>query len=208
MQNQEIEKEVGDEIEKNIKELGEVSIKVSSCKGCTLFKTRKNPVFGIGKITSDIMFIGEAPGRNEDLQGLPFVGAAGKVLDELLQSIELKREDVYICNILKCRPPENRDPKNEEIKSCTPYLDRQIEIINPKIISTLGNFASKYIMEKFGINPGSISKIHGKVYSVSTLTLQTRIVPMYHPAVAVYNPNQKEMLGDDFKVLEGLLKKV
>lgn len=185
-------------------ELEEISKEVKSCKRCTLFKERTNPVFGAGSITSDIMFIGEAPGRNEDLQGLPFVGAAGKILDELLQSIDLKRKDVYIANILKCRPPGNRDPKNEEIKACTLYLDRQIEIIHPKIISTLGNFASKYIMESFGITTGSISKIHGKVFTVSTLTVQARIVPLYHPAAAVYNPNLKGVLIKDFKVLDEL----
>ena len=184
------------------KELEDVSYEVASCKKCILYKTRKNPVSGAGNNASGIMFIGEAPGRNEDLKGLPFVGAAGKVLDDLLGSIDLKREDVYICNILKCRPPENRDPKNEEIKACTPYLDRQIEILNPKVISTLGNFASRYIMEKFGIKPDSISKIHGKVFNVSTLTHQVRIVPLYHPAVAVYNPNQKKMLIEDFRVLD------
>ena len=189
-------------------ELEEVSKEVINCERCTLFKERTNPVFGAGSITSDIMFIGEAPGRNEDLKGLPFVGAAGKILDELLQSIDLKRNDVYIANILKCRPPGNRDPKNEEIKACTPYLDRQIEIIHPKIISTLGNFASKYIMESFGITAGSISKIHGKVFAVSTLMVQARVIPLYHPAAAVYNPNLKGILIKDFKILDELLKKI
>jgi len=137
---------------------------IKNCKRCNLWKTRNNIVIGEGSLNADIMFIGEAPGYYEDKQGRPFVGKAGKILDELLNSVELKREEIYITNILKCRPPGNRDPLPEEIKACTPYLDRQIEIIKPKKICTLGNFATNYIFSSFGLKPESIGKIHGKVF--------------------------------------------
>ena len=183
----------------------EVAKSVRNCKKCSLYQTRANPVLGAGNMAADIIFIGEAPGRNEDLKGVPFVGAAGKVLDELLRSVSLEREDVYIANILKCRPPNNRNPKKEEILACTPYLDDQIRIIDPKIISTLGNFASNYIMEKFTLPTGSIGKIHGRIFETSTLTSRVNIFPLYHPAVAVYNPNMKNQLKEDFKVLKQIL---
>ncbi len=171
---------------------------VKDCKKCGLWKTRNNPVVGEGSLNSGIMFIGEAPGHNEDQQGKPFVGRAGKVLDELLALANLKREDVYIGNIIKCRPPKNRNPMPEEIKACTPYLDRQISIIKPRIICTLGNFATAYILEKFGLKPESIGKVHGRVFRVRNLLLDTKIIPLYHPASAVYNPNKKPMLMSDF----------
>jgi DNA polymerase len=185
--------------------ISELSKEVKSCKKCELWKTRKNPVVGSGNLNSKIMFIGEAPGFNEDLQGKPFVGKAGKVLDELLASIGLKRKDVYIGNVLKCRPPNNRDPKPEEIQACTPYLDRQISIIEPKILVTLGNFSTSYVLEKFGFKPESIGKIHGKVFDTRNI-LGQRILPSYHPAVATYNPNTKIILMEDFRVLKDLIK--
>ena len=146
--------------------LEEVKKQVLACKQCPLYLTRTNPVFGEGNIESKIMFIGEAPGVNEDKQGVPFCGAAGKILDELLASVGIKRNDVYITNILKCRPPENRDPKPEEISVCTPYLEKQIEIINPRVICSLGRYSMKFIFEKYGLKEKlePISKIHGKVF--------------------------------------------
>jgi len=146
------------------------------------------------------MFVGEAPGFNEDLQGKPFVGKAGKIFDELLESGGITRSEVYITNILKCRPPGNRNPKEEEIKACTPYLNRQIEIIKPKIICCLGNFATSYIMKKFNLKSKiqGISKIHGKVFNISNLLGIRYIIPLYHPAVAVYNPEMKKVLIEDF----------
>jgi DNA polymerase len=175
---------------------------VNNCEGCTLWKTRKHPVFGEGWLDAKIIFIGEAPGREEDIQGRPFVGRAGKILDELLDSIGLKRQDVYIGNILKCRPPENRNPLKSEMDVCTKYLDKQIEIIQPKIIVPLGNFAASYIFEKFNLKPQKIGKVHGQIFSVNTISKKLLIIPIYHPAVATYNPNTKEILLKDFQKIK------
>ncbi len=175
---------------------------IKNCNRCELYKTRKNPVIGEGSLNTKIMFIGESPGYNEDLTDHPFCGAAGKILDELLDSITLKREDIYITNILKCKPPKNRSPLDSEIKSCSPYLDRQIKIIKPTVIVTLGNFAMQYIFKKFGLKPEKISLVHGKVFEVSNLIGNRKIIPLYHPATATYNPNIKEVLLRDFKVVK------
>ncbi|UCH72021.1 MAG: uracil-DNA glycosylase [Thermoplasmatales archaeon] len=172
---------------------------IKNCKKCSLWKTRKKPVIGNGSASAKILFIGEAPGRNEDIQGHPFVGKAGKILDELLKSIGLGRNEIYITNILKCRPPNNRNPSKNEMDSCTGYLNRQIELIQPDIICTLGNFASSYIFEKFGLKNQKISEIHGKTFQIKDAFRTVRIIPLYHPAIATYNPNTKEILMEDFK---------
>ncbi len=186
------------EVEKEIKQLEHAIV---SCKKCELGKTRKNPVIGSGSIHAQVMFIGEAPGYNEDMQGRPFVGKAGNILSELLESIGLRREEIYIANILKCRPPDNRNPLDLEIKACTPYLDRQITAIKPKVICTLGNFATSYILQKFGLEIEKIGKIHGKIFHIKNLLFESRIIPLYHPAAATYNPNMKSILLDDFKTI-------
>jgi DNA polymerase len=186
------------EVEKEIKQL---ECAIASCKKCELWKTRKKPVVGNGTLNASVMFIGEAPGYHEDMKGIPFVGRAGKVFDELLQSIELKRGEVYVCNILKCRPPDNRNPFDLEIKACTPYLDRQITAIKPKVIGTLGNFATSYILQKFGLKDEKIGKIHGKTFHIKNLLFESKIIPLYHPAAATYNPNMKSVLLDDFKTI-------
>jgi len=186
-------------------EMERVAKSVKACTRCQLWQTRTNPVVGTGSLSANILFVGEAPGYYEDVKGEPFVGKAGKVLDELLESIGLKRSDVYIANVLKCRPPGNRNPLTEEIQTCTPYLDAQLEIIAPEVIATLGNFSLAYIFDKFGLEPERISKIHGKVFTVSTIAGIKKIVPLYHPAVAVYNPGMKEVLREDFKVLVKIL---
>lgn len=188
-------------------EMERIEERIKTCKRCELWKTRTNPVVGEGSLSAKIVFVGEAPGYYEDLKGEPFVGKAGKVLDELLDSIGLQRYDVYIANVLKCRPPGNRNPATEEIIACTPYLDAQLEIIQPEIIATLGNFSLSYIFDKFGLHSkkDKISKIHGEVFAVSTIAGVVKIVPLYHPAVATYNPNMMETLKKDFKVLEKLL---
>lgn len=177
---------------------------ILECKKCDLHKTRTNPVVGEGSLNAGIMFVGEAPGFNEDKQGKPFVGQAGKILDELLSSINLKREEIYIANILKCRPPNNRNPEAEEIKLCSPYLDKQIEIINPKIICCLGNFSTDYIFKKFGLKDKiqGISKIHGQVFQISTLEGNVKIIPLYHPAVATYDRSKLNILKKDFEILK------
>jgi len=184
----------------------EINQAIQKCKKCDLYKTRTNSVIGEGAQEAEILFIGEAPGFNEDKQGKPFVGKAGKIFDELLKSVGLKRKEIYITNILKCRPPENRNPKQEEIRACTFYLDKQMEIINPKIICCLGNFATEFIMKKFNLKEKiqGISRIHGKVFSVNNLLGSVRIVPLYHPAVATYNPNMVGILKKDFEVLRDL----
>jgi len=183
----------GDSLERIEKEIRE-------CKRCPLYKTRKNAVPGEGGFKKKIMFVGEAPGRREDELGRPFVGAAGKFLDELLASIGLSREDVYITNIVKCRPPGNRDPTDEEIKLCSPYLDRQIAVMKPRVICPLGRFSARYILEKFGFEMDKISKIQGKVFEGEIL-----ILPMYHPAAALYHQNLKTELYKSFEVLKSLL---
>jgi uracil-DNA glycosylase family 4 len=188
-------------------EMAGIAKRVHACTRCELYKTRTNPVVGTGSISARIVFVGEAPGYYEDLKGEPFVGKAGKVLDELLESIGLQRNDVYIANVLKCRPPKNRNPVIEEIRACTPYLDAQLALIQPAIIATLGNFSLAYIFDNFGLHAkkDKISKIHGKVFTVSTIAGVQKIVPLYHPAVATYNPNMKGTLLDDFKVLANCL---
>jgi len=190
-----------EKIEKELKEIKEEAI---NCRKCPLYKTRNYPVIGEGNHQAKIMFIGEAPGVQEDRTGRPFCGAAGKILDELLESVGIKRKEVYITNILKDRPPENRDPQKEEIEACVPYLERQIEIIKPKVICPLGRYSMKFLMEKFGLKDEiqPISKIHGKVFEAKTLFQKVRIISLYHPAVATYNPNMKEILKQDFKILK------
>lgn len=185
--------------------LEQVGKRVMACQRCDLYKTRNNPVFGEGSKTARIMFIGEAPGFNEDKQGRPFVGRAGKILDELLASIDLKREDVYIANILKCRPPNNRNPERHEIESCSEYLDAQIETISPKVLVPLGNFAFQYLCQKYGLKAEKISIVHGKMLKKTTLFGTIFIVPMYHPAVATYNPTKKTVLLEDMRVLLQIL---
>jgi|SRR3989344_1325228 len=162
------------------------------------------PVIGEGSHDAKIMFIGEAPGLNEAKTGRPFCGRAGKVLDDLLLSIGIPRSDVYITNIVKDRPPENRDPFPDEIKIYAPFLERQIEIIKPKVIATLGRYSMKYIMEKFDLADllGTIGTLHGKPLEKEVIWGKLTILPLYHPAVAVYNSNMLTALKEDFKKLK------
>ena len=165
------------------------------------------PVIGEGNHFSKIIFIGEAPGQREAETGRPFCGAAGKILDELLVSIDLKREDVYITNVVKDRPPNNRDPEPEEIKLYSPFLDRQILIIKPKIIATLGRFSTKYILEKFNLSEKneSITNLHGKVIEAKVPFGKTKIIPLYHPAVVLYSAGSRKVLEEDFRILKDLV---
>jgi DNA polymerase len=174
-----------------------------------LYEYRKSngyfPVAGQGNHYARIMFIGEAPGRNEAQTGRPFCGVAGKLLDQLLDSIGMKRDDVYITNIVKDRPPENRDPLPEEIKIYAPFLNSQINIIQPEVITTLGRFSMEYIMKKYGLESQlkSISQMHGQIFKSNPLIGQTiTIIPLYHPAAAIYNQKLKKTLFEDFKALE------
>lgn len=177
---------------------------VSNCSGCQLCSGRTNVVPGMGHSKAKIMFIGEGPGRDEDLQGKPFVGAAGKLLTELIESIGLSRNDVYIANVVKCRPPNNRDPFPEEVEACWPYLARQIKLVKPALIVMLG----RHSMGKF--LPGSkISEVHGqpKVYKGIWQKKQVYL-PLYHPAVALYDPRKREVLFEDFRKIPLILKKI
>lgn len=188
--------------------LREIRDEVLSLKESPLYKDRiKNkvyPVIGEGSHHAKIMFVGEAPGKNEAATGRPFCGASGKILDELLESAGIKRADVYITNIVKDRPPFNRDPLPDEIAIYGPFLDRQIEIIQPRVIATLGRYAMRYIMEKFHLESQlkSISESHGKVFRAEASYGPVTIVPLYHPAVAVYNVHTKDELKKDFQILK------
>jgi DNA polymerase len=162
------------------------------------------PVIGEGSHDAKIMFVGEAPGRNEAKTGRPFCGAAGKVLDALLEHVGIPRKEVYITNIVKDRPPENRDPLPKEIEIYGPFLDRQIEIIRPPVIATLGRYAMGYIMKKFDLDLElePIGKAHGKAYAGKASYGDIHIVALYHPCVAVYNPNNIDNLKKDFEILK------
>ncbi len=190
--------------------LRQIRDEVLNLKESPLYEERvKNhyyPVIGQGNHAAAIMFVGEAPGKNEAMTSKPFCGAAGRILDELLASADIKREDVYITNIVKDRPPGNRDPLPQEIEAYAPFLDRQIDIIQPKIIATLGRFSMAYLMKKFGLELelDVISKIHGKIFEGEASYGKIKLIPLYHPAVAIYNPNTKETLKKDFQLLRSV----
>ena len=198
-------------MENKTEQMKKIKDEIVAAKDSPLYDYRvKNkyfPVIGEGSHSAKIIFIGEAPGRNEAETGRPFCGASGRVLDELLASIGIDRKEVYITNIVKDRPPENRDPLPNEMEFYALFLDRQIEIIKPRIIATLGRFSMAYIMKKFGLETElkSISIIHGKVFTAKTSYGEIKIIPLYHPAVAVYGTN-KEILKKDFKVLKQFIK--
>ena len=162
------------------------------------------PVIGQGSHYADIMFIGEAPGKNEAETGRPFCGASGRVLDELLESIGLDRRDVYVTNIVKDRPPNNRDPLKTEIDLYAPFLERQISIIQPKVIATLGRFSMEFILRRFGAFQANqkISQLHGRVIAVRTTYGRASVTPLFHPAAALYNASQRATLEEDFQVLK------
>jgi DNA polymerase len=171
------------------------------CVRCPLHRTRTTVVFGAGNADADLMFVGEAPGANEDRLGLPFVGQAGKLLDRLLAEIGLRRDDVFIANTLKCRPPDNRDPHPNEIAACQDYLHRQIALIEPTVICTLGNFATKLLREDMT----GISRLHGRVEDRTIGSRTVRLLPLYHPAAALYTPSMLATLREDFAQVPALL---
>jgi uracil-DNA glycosylase family 4 len=167
---------------------------VMSCTRCPLHATRTQAVPGSGNANAQVMFVGEAPGYHEDRLGIPFVGQAGKLLDQLLEGIGLGRDDVFIANVLKCRPPENRDPLPAEIAACQDHLFRQVEIIRPRLICTLGNFATKLLSGR----PDGISRVHGCELEISLGGTLTVLYPLYHPAAALYMPAMRSVLQEDF----------
>jgi len=180
-------------------ELQLIHSEILECTKCDLHKSRTKAVPGEGPHDARIMFVGEGPGQNEDEQGRPFAGAAGKFLTELLESIGLKRSDVFITNIVKCRPPNNRAPRKSEVEACNPYLQSQIRLINPRIVCALGTPAITTLMG----DEYSASRFHGKPLTKGDVT----ILPMYHPAAALYDSSLKETLLRDFKILKQLLHK-
>ena len=198
------------ETDKKTEQLKQIRDELLNLTNSPLYHYRKEngyfPVAGQGNHNAKIIFIGEAPGKNEAQTGRPFCGAAGKLLDKLLESVEIKREDVYITNIVKDRPPENRDPMPEEIELYAPFLDRQIEIIQPLIIATLGRFSMEYIMKRFELETKikPISQIHGQSFE-SPKEIDGKkiiIIPLYHPAAAIYNQHLKDDLFKDFEILK------
>jgi uracil-DNA glycosylase family 4 len=174
---------------------------VAGCTKCPLAGGRTQVVFGSGHPNADLMFVGEAPGFHEDKQGVPFVGAAGKLLDQLLSGIGLSRSDVFVANVLKCRPPGNRDPLPEEIEACESHLWRQIELIEPRVVATLGNFATKLLSGR----PTGITRVHGQEQETTLGGRRVLLYPIYHPAAALYTPRMLEVLKSDFARLPELL---
>jgi DNA polymerase len=173
----------------------------AGCTRCRLAEGRTQVVFGVGNPEADLMFVGEAPGADEDIQGEPFVGRAGQLLTKIIEAIDLRREDVYIANVIKCRPPGNRDPVPDEIETCEPYLFRQIELIEPRVIATLGNFATKLLSGK----QLGITRVHGQEQDVTLGGRRVLLYPLYHPAAALYTPRMLTVLEEDFARLPGLL---
>jgi DNA polymerase len=182
-------------------ELAAFGASIAGCTKCALAQGRTQVVFGVGSPDADLMFVGEAPGFHEDKQGAPFVGQAGKLLDTLLGRIGLEREAVYIANVLKCRPPGNRDPHPDEIESCEGHLFRQIELIEPKVVATLGNFATKLLSGK----PTGITRVHGAEQPTTLGGRRVLLYPLYHPAAALYTPAMLKVLEADFARLPELL---
>ncbi|MEM2092684.1 MAG: type-4 uracil-DNA glycosylase [Candidatus Bathyarchaeia archaeon] len=182
--------------------LDAVASDVKACQKCALWKTRRSAVPGEGSPNAEVMFVGEAPGYWEDIKGRPFVGAAGKLLDSLLAEACLSRDRIFIGNVLKCRPPGNRDPLPSELNACTPYLDRQIQAIKPKIIVTLGNHSTAYLFSKAGLQFNSITQVRGKFYKSKLLNLEVTIFPTLHPAAGLYSARYKQVLIEDFKRLK------
>jgi DNA polymerase len=181
--------------------LAALGTEVAGCTKCRLAEGRTQVVFGVGDPSADLMFVGEAPGFHEDQQGKPFVGQAGKLLDTLLAGIGLEREQVYIANVLKCRPPGNRDPQPDEIEACEGHLFRQISLIEPKVVATLGNFATKLLSGK----PAGITRVHGVEQDATLGGHRVLLYPLYHPAAALYTPAMLKVLEEDFGRLPDLL---
>ncbi|MEF2845761.1 MAG: uracil-DNA glycosylase [Eggerthellaceae bacterium] len=178
--------------------LEEIRKQVESCHACSLCESRTNVVFGAGDPHARVLIVGEAPGKNEDLQGMPFVGAAGKFLDELLAAAELSRNQVFIANVLKCRPPSNRNPKPEEIEACAPFLREQTQSIDPYVIVTMGNFATQFILR----TGTGITHLRGTVQQAGRFM----VLPVYHPAAAIYDRSKRDVLLADFKQVGSIVR--
>jgi uracil-DNA glycosylase family 4 len=177
--------------------LADVQKELGDCKRCKLHRTRKTIVFGEGNEKATLMFVGEGPGYDEDVQGRPFVGKAGQLLTKIIQSINLQREEVYIANIIKCRPPQNRNPEPDEIESCNPFLMKQIDVIRPKVICALGTFSAQTLLK----TDAKITAIRGKIYDLEGI----KVIPTYHPAFLLRNPDKKREVWEDMKKIVELL---
>ena len=175
-------------------DLNNIIEQMGDCKRCKLYSTRKNIVFGEGNPDARLVFVGEAPGADEDVQGHPFVGKAGQLLTKIIEAIDLKRSDVYIANILKCRPPSNRNPEEDEITTCIPFLKKQLEIIDPKIICTLGNIATRALLDT---NTG-ITRLRGRFHELSG----SKVMPTYHPSYLLRDPSKKRETWEDMKIIK------
>ncbi len=180
--------------------LDEVRAELGECRRCKLHRTRKTLVFGEGNEQATLMFIGEGPGYDEDVQGRPFVGKAGQLLTKILQSIHLEREEVYIANILKCRPPQNRNPESDEIESCRPFLLKQIQAIHPKLICALGTFAAQSLLQ----TGEKITSLRGRLFQIEGI----RVIPTFHPAFLLRNPERKKEVWEDMKQIARLLEEL
>ena len=178
------------------------------CPRCRLSETRKKAVPGEGNARSRVMIVGEGPGRNEDIEGRPFVGQAGKFLDRLLTEAGLVRDEVFICNVVRCRPPENRDPLPDEVDACTPYLNRQIALIKPKVIVSLGQHSTAYMFSKTKLPFENITKARGKFNKTKLWGMHMTVFPTFHPAAALYNGKYKNQLAKDFRLLGKELVKI
>jgi uracil-DNA glycosylase family 4 len=185
-------------------ELEAYAAQTATCTRCRLAEGRTQVVFGNGDPDADLMFVGEAPGFHEDKQGFPFVGQAGKLLDQLLAGIDLTRDMVFVANVLKCRPPGNRDPMPDEIEACESHLFRQVELIRPKVVATLGNFSTKLLSGK----QLGITRVHGQVQQVTLGGRSVLLYPLYHPAAALYTPAMLKVLQEDFRRIPDLLGRV
>jgi DNA polymerase len=185
-------------------ELDLYAAQTAACTRCRLSEGRTQVVFGNGDPDADLMFVGEAPGFHEDKQGYPFVGQAGKLLDQLLGGIGLSRDMVFVANVLKCRPPGNRDPMPDEIEACESHLFRQVELIKPKVVATLGNFSTKLLSGK----PLGITRVHGQAQEVSLGGRSVLLYPIFHPAAALYTPSMLKTLEEDFRRIPDLLGRV
>ncbi len=186
--------------------LEEIAKQIRLCRRCRLYDGRLNAVPGDGDPESPVVFVGEAPGREEDEQGWPFVGSAGKLLDRLLEEVGLGREGVYIANILKCRPPGNRRPKSDEMRECALHLEAQLEVISPMIVAPMGNSAVVQLMKKFGLKRERIGRVHGEVFPVEAPWGSVFLFPLYHPAAVLYNRRLQQELKKDLESLKGILE--
>ncbi|MEZ0345996.1 MAG: type-4 uracil-DNA glycosylase [Infirmifilum sp.] len=188
------------------KKLAAIAEEINRCTRCPLHQTRTKTVPGEGDPCQHVVLIGEAPGQNEDLQGRPFVGAAGQLLTQLLTTNGIQRESVFITNVVKCRPPENRDPLEDEIQACLPFLQQQLEIIKPRVIVTLGRHSTRTILGLYGYKTEAIMSVRGKTFRFNASWGEVKIFPTLHPAAALYNPRIRSVLEADFREITRIIK--